>query len=85
VGTYEDRGIRKRALLGMGKVDVAFPDMIYPRDKGIEVIGASSDHLILDVEDADRELKVGDIVEFDLCYATIVYVTNAPNVRIVCK
>lgn len=85
VGTYEDRGIRKRALLGMGKVDVAFPDMIYPRDKGIEVIGASSDHLILDVEDADRELKVGDIVEFDLCYATIVYVTNSPNVRIVCK
>lgn len=85
VGTYEDRGIRKRALLGMGKVDVAFPDMIYPRDKGIEVIGASSDHLILDVEDAERELKVGDIVEFDLCYATIVYVTNSPNVRIVCK
>lgn len=85
VGTYEDRGVRKRALLGMGKVDVAFPDMIYPRDKGIEVIGASSDHLILDVEDAERELKVGDIVEFDLCYATIVYVTNSPNVRIVCK
>ena len=85
VGTYEDRGIRKRALLGIGKVDVAFPDMIYPRDKGIEVIGASSDHLILDVEDAERTLQVGDVVEFDLCYATIVYATNSPNVRIVCK
>lgn len=85
VGTYEDRGIRKRALLGIGKVDVAYPDMIYPRDKGVEVLGASSDHLILDVEDAERELKVGDIVEFDLCYATIVFVTNSPNVRIVCK
>lgn len=85
VGTYVDRGIRKRALLGLGKVDIAFPDMIYPRDKGIEVLGASSDHLILDIEDAEREFKVGDIVEFDLCYATIVYVTNSPNLRIVCK
>lgn len=85
VGTYEDRGIRKRVLLGIGKVDVAYPDMIYPRDKGVEVLGASSDHLILDIEDAEREFKVGDIMEFDLCYATIVFVTNSPNVRIVCK
>lgn len=85
VGTYTDRGIRKRALLGLGKVDVAFPDMIYPRDKRVEVLGASSDHLILDVEDAERAFQVGDIIEFDLCYATIVYATNSPNVRIVCK
>lgn len=85
VGSYVDRGIRKRALIGLGKVDVAFPDMIYPRDKGIEILGASSDHLILDIEDCERELKVGDIVEFDLCYATIVFATNSPNVWIVCK
>ncbi len=85
VGTYADRGIRKRALLGIGKVDIAYPDMIYPRDKGVEVLGASSDHLILDIEDAEREFKVGDIVEFDLCYATIVFATNSPNVRIVCE
>lgn len=85
VGTYEDRGIRKRALLGVGKVDIAYPDMIFPRDKGVEILGASSDHLILDIEDADRELKAGDVVEFDLCYATIVFVTNSPNIRIVCK
>jgi predicted amino acid racemase len=49
------------------------------------LLGASSDHLILDIEDAERDFKVGDIVEFDLCYATIVFVTNSPNVRIVCK
>ena len=85
VGTYVDRGIRRRALLALGKVDVAFPDMIYPRDKGIEVLGASSDHLILDIENAEKDYKVGDIVEFDLCYATIVYATNSPNVRIVFK
>ena len=80
---YEDRGIRRRALLGLGKVDYAFPDMIFPRDAGVEVIGASSDHTILDVQDAERDLRVGDVLAFDLSYATIVYVTNCPNVKIV--
>jgi len=82
---YKDRGIRKRALLGLGKVDYAFPDMITPRDKGIEILGASSDHTIVDIQDAEREFQVGDIMEFDLCYATIVYVTNSPNVNLVIK
>lgn len=80
---YEDRGVRRRALLAMGKVDYAFPDMIYPRDKGIEVLGASSDHTIVDVEDAERDFQVGDIMAFDLCYATMVYATNCRNVKIV--
>jgi ornithine racemase len=78
---YTDRGIRRRALLALGKVDYAFPDMIYPRDKGIEILGASSDHTIVDVQDAERDFKVGDIMSFDLCYATIVYVTNCRNVK----
>lgn len=81
--TYEDRGIRKRALLALGKVDFAYPGDLLPRDEGTEVLGASSDHLIMDVEDCKRTLQVGDIMAFDLCYATIVFVTNSPNVRIV--
>ena len=44
-------------------------------------MGASSDHTIIDVHDAKRDIKVGDIMEFDLCYATMVYITNSPNVK----
>lgn len=80
---YQDRGIRKRALLGIGKVDYGDPGDIFPRAKGIEVLGASSDHTIVDVENADREYKLGDVLEFDFNYASIVYATNCPNVRIV--
>lgn len=80
---FEDRGIRKRALIALGRADFAFPDMLIPRDKNIHILGASSDHTILDVQDCQREYKVGDIIEFDLCYSTIVYVTNSPNVDIV--
>lgn len=80
---FEDRGIRKRALIALGRADFAFPDMLIPRDKHIQILGASSDHTILDVQDCQRDYKVGDIIEFDLCYSTIVYVTNSPNVDIV--
>ena len=80
---YVDRGIRKRALLGIGKVDYGSIDEIFPKDKGIEVIGASSDHTILDIEDAERDLKPGDIVSFGINYASIVYLTNCRNVQMV--
>jgi predicted amino acid racemase len=80
---YVDRGMRKRALLGIGRLDYAFPDKIFPREKGVEMMGASSDHTILDIEDAKREIKTGDIVEFDLCYASIIYATSSPNVKLV--
>jgi len=80
---YVDRGIRKRALIGLGKLDYAFPDKIFPRDKGVEVLGASSDHTILDIEDAERRFQTGDIVEFDVCYASLIYATSSPNVKLV--
>ena len=80
---YVDRGIRKRALLGIGKVDYGSIEDIFPREKGIQVIGASSDHTILDVEDCGRYLKPGDIIDFDINYASLVYVTNCRNVQII--
>ncbi|MDR2133272.1 MAG: alanine/ornithine racemase family PLP-dependent enzyme [Clostridiales Family XIII bacterium] len=79
---YIDRGVRRRALLALGRVDYAFPDMIFPRDAGVEVLGASSDHTILDIEDAKREIRVGDTLEFTLCYASTAFATHSPNVKI---
>ena len=84
-GTYTDKGIRKKALLALGKADFAYMDMIYPKDKGAEILGASSDHLILDIEEAERNIEVGDILEFDLSYASLVFASNSPNVKIRCK
>lgn len=83
VQEYEDRGVRKRALLALGKVDYAFLDSIHPLDEAMEVIGASSDHTILDIENCQRNYKVGDVVQFNVSYAALVYVTNSPNVKIV--
>lgn len=79
---YIDRGIRKRAIVALGKCDYGLPEDLKCAEAGIEVLGASSDHTILDVHDASREIKVGDIIEFALTYATIVYVTASENVKI---
>lgn len=80
--TYTDRGMRKRALLAVGKVDYGDPADLISLEKGIEILGASSDHTIVDVEDAERDFKVGDIMTLDVCYATVVYLTNCRNVNI---
>ena len=68
--SFMDKGIRKRALCAIGKQDVGIGDII-PDDKGLTLLGASSDHLILDVTDCDRTYKVGDLVSFCLTYGGI--------------
>ena len=84
VREYEDRGIRKRALIAVGRVDYGDPEDLFPRMKGVEVLGASSDHTILDVQDAETEIRAGDVLTFDLNYASLVYLTNAAGVGMKC-
>lgn len=68
VPQFVDIGIRKRAILAIGKQDV-YVEGIIPVDDGITVLGASSDHLIVDISDAANEIKVGDEVTFRLSYS----------------
>lgn len=80
--SYEDRGIRKRALLAAGKLDYALLDKIFPRTPGVQMIGDSSDHAILDIEDCKDSIQVGDILEFDLSYPSLMYLTNDRYVNV---
>ena len=79
---YIDRGNRMHAILAGGKVDYGSEDEIFPIDSGIKIIGASSDHTLLDVEDSEKELKVGDILTFEIDYASMVFVTASRNINI---
>ena len=79
---YEDRGIIKRAIIAVGKQDTDI-DSMEPLDEKIDILGGSSDHIILDVTKSDKEYKVGDVVAFTLGYggmlktATSAYVEKA--------
>jgi predicted amino acid racemase len=78
--TYVDRGDRARALLGVGKVDYGYIDQIVPRAAGVELLGASSDHTILDVEEADPEIKTGDVLTLDTFYAAVAFLATSQSV-----
>lgn len=54
---YEDKGIRKRALISLGKQDVLLNSLI-PIDENVSVLGGSSDYIIIDVTDSKQNYKV---------------------------
>ncbi|MEL7649470.1 MAG: alanine/ornithine racemase family PLP-dependent enzyme [Sedimentibacter sp.] len=70
---YEDRGIRRRAIVALGNQDVGDSSKLIPKDKGIKVLGASSDHTILDIQDSSVEYKLGDTVEFNVLYQAMLF------------
>ena len=67
---YEDRGDRLRAIAAIGRQDMELDGLI-PITEGVTVVGASSDHLILDVTDCPKPPAVGDIVSFRLTYSGV--------------
>ena len=80
--TYVDRGNRKRCILGFGRADVGDMERLIPHDEGVIVLGGSSDHCILDVENCPRNLKPGDIMDFSLSYSNMLYATSRNDVPI---
>jgi len=81
---YEDRGIIKRAIIAVGRQDVD-PDALHPIDSKIDILGASSDHLILDTSKSDIKYNVGDIVNFKLSYSSLLRATTSGYVGRVYK
>lgn len=81
---YEDRGIIKRAIIAIGKQDTDI-DSMEPLDPQVEILGGSSDHIILDVTKSEEEYKVGDIVQFVVGYGGMLKTATSPYVEKVYK
>lgn len=77
---YVDKGMMRRAIAAIGRQDVR-TDGLTPLDSRIEIIGASSDHLLLDLTNAP-EYEVGDTVSFGLDYGALL---SASTSAYVCK
>ena len=71
VPVFEDKGVRKRAILAIGRHDITI-DGLTPLDAGAEIIGASSDHMLVDVTDVKKPLGVGSIMRFDMQYSSLI-------------
>lgn len=75
---YKDRGEIHRAILGIGRQDVDISG-IKPLTEGVDILGGSSDHLIVDCQ--RHPLQVGDEVEFRPNYAALLAAMTSPYVK----
>jgi predicted amino acid racemase len=71
-----DRGEVRQAILALGRQDVDPRGLVPPA--GIEVLGASSDHLVLDT--GTHDLAVGTEVRFQIDYAALLGAMTSPFV-----
>ena len=77
IPVFEGKGRMKRAILALGMQDVDVSG-IRPRIEA-DVLGASSDHLILDVREPG--LEIGDEVRFDVGYGALLRAMTSPYVE----
>ena len=77
---FMDEGDRLRGIANIGREDVIVEGM-EPLNPGVRVLGASSDHLVLDLTDAKPPLQVGDRVEFRLNYGAMLAVMTSEYVE----
>ncbi len=79
--TFVDRGPKRlKAICALGRQDFD-PDITTPCDPGVILLGASSDHLMLDVTDAEKTYKVGDCVDLELGYFSMLRAFTSDYVR----
>jgi predicted amino acid racemase len=77
---FEERGVRNRALLNVGREDIVL-DGIAPLDSSVEVIGASSGYLVVDVSDVSGRVRVGDELGFSVNYSALLRAMTSEYVK----
>ena len=77
VPTFRDRGIRQRVIIALGRQDVLVSGLKPNHD--LEILGASSDHIVLDSKNYD--LKVGSEVKFNLDYGALLAAMTSPFIK----
>jgi predicted amino acid racemase len=76
---FKRKGVRKRAILGIGRQDIS-PSGLSSCISGVDIEGGSSDHLIIDITEAEKDLEVGNILEFKVDYRALLKSTTSPYV-----
>lgn len=76
---FLDKGIRKRGILSVGRQDVRI-EALTPVLDGVEILGGSSDHMILDVTDCKEKITPGSIIPFRCAYSAVLTLSTSPYV-----
>lgn len=65
-----------RAIVDVGLLDVESAHLT-PVDSTIDIVGASSDMLVIDLKENSKNLKVGNFIEFEMDYMGILRLMNS--------
>lgn len=74
-GDYGKR--HERAIVDIGLLDVSKPDFIQPVDRELEMVGASSDMMVIDLNRSANKYRIGDIISFRMDYMGALRVMNS--------
>ncbi len=74
IPTFLDQGVQRRVILALGRQDVLISGL--RSNPNLEILGASSDHVVLDSQNSD--LKIGSTVRFDLDYSGLLSAMTSP-------
>lgn len=69
-----------RAIIDLGLLDVE-TDHIELVDSSLKVAGASSDMIVIDLDENKKKYKVGDLIEFKLDYMGILRIMNSKYIE----
>lgn len=65
-----------RAIIDLGLLDIE-ENHITLKDKDIDIVGASSDMIVLDLKENKKGYKVGDLLEFEMDYMGVLRIMNS--------
>ena len=77
-----DKGRRQRAILAVGAQDISDAMNLIPMDRGVEIVGCSSDHTVVDLTDTGRAWRSGDILSFKVRYSNMLYAFSGNHVSV---
>ena len=81
--SFDEKEIGKtsfRAIIDLGILDVDQQN-IFPKDKNIRFFGASSDMIVVDLQENEKEYKVGDYLEFSVNYMGALRAMNSAYIE----
>ena len=77
VPVFQDQGIHQRVIIALGKQDILVSSL--KSNNSLKILGSSSDHIILDCK--NKNLKVGDEVNFNLDYGGLLAAMTSPFIK----
>jgi predicted amino acid racemase len=78
----ETKRTRREAILALGTVDAPM-EYLFPVPPGIELLRASSDHMVIDFSRASSTISTGDVVRFLLGYPALSRLMSSPYTAVV--